>query len=198
MKGLPDRLKEARIAAGFDEATAAATAFGWAAPTYLSHENGSRTPRYTTVEQYARAFRVSTAWLLTGYGKMKGRLVPLVGYVGAGAEVFFVDDHAQGAGLEYIEAPSELAGTAVAVQVRGNSMYPAYKDGDIIFYDEHADDLTALIGRECVVRLRTGETFVKLLSHSSHAGWTLLSHNAPPLVDISIEWAAPVAWVKKA
>ena len=65
------RLRLAREAAGFSGPAAAAAHFRWRAPAYTSHENGWR--GYMKVAaQYARAFRVDEAWLLTGQGKGPG------------------------------------------------------------------------------------------------------------------------------
>jgi hypothetical protein len=66
-----ERLKQARIAAGYETATAAAAAFDWSAVTYRAHEAGGRRLRQDAAEKYARAFRVSAAWLMTGEGSMK-------------------------------------------------------------------------------------------------------------------------------
>jgi hypothetical protein len=60
------RLKAARIAAGFPSAASAATRFGWPYPTYAQHEGGGGVGR--SAARYARAFKVSEAWLLTGTG----------------------------------------------------------------------------------------------------------------------------------
>ena len=60
------RLKAARIAAGFESAQAAARRFGWPYPTYAQHEGGNGVGR--SASHYARAFKVSEAWLLTGTG----------------------------------------------------------------------------------------------------------------------------------
>jgi transcriptional regulator with XRE-family HTH domain len=75
-----DRLKEAREKAGFASASAAAKRFGWKISTYLSHENGQTEeipPK--TARKYAKAFKVSAAWLQHEEGDMrpviaKGRL----------------------------------------------------------------------------------------------------------------------------
>lgn len=60
------RLRRAREKAGYETPTAAAAAFGWAYPTYAGHENGSRGMRPDALMRYAKAFRVSPAWLLDG------------------------------------------------------------------------------------------------------------------------------------
>lgn len=52
-----NRLKEARIAAGFTKSAAqAAAAFGWAQSTYRTHEAGTRTIGRDDAEKYTRAF----------------------------------------------------------------------------------------------------------------------------------------------
>lgn len=127
--------------------------------------------------------------------------VPLVGYVGAGSQVLALDDHHKGAGLEEVEAPPGGASrSTVAVRVRGDSMMPAYMDGDLLYYDtKHDGDFTHLIGRECVVALADGRVFVKRLHRGSQPGrWLLVSHNGTPVEDVEIAWAARVKWVLKA
>lgn len=69
-QSIASRLRKARISAGHKTASEAANAIGVSVPTYLGHENGSRQIRQAPAERYARAFNVSLAWLLTGYGEM--------------------------------------------------------------------------------------------------------------------------------
>jgi hypothetical protein len=66
-----ERLREARIAAGYETAAAAATAMGIRVPTYTHHENG-RNSLSRSGPRYASFFRVSLEWLLTGKGSMRG------------------------------------------------------------------------------------------------------------------------------
>lgn len=131
-------------------------------------------------------------------GNFTHSYVPLVGVVGAGAEVFAIDDHMKGGGLEEVERPQGATDSTVAVKVRGDSMKPAYKDGDLLYYDTQANgDLDHLIGHDCIVRLTNGRTLVKELRRSAGRYW-LFSHNDDPLLDVEIEWAAKVKWVLKA
>lgn len=62
------RLKSARIAVGIESARAAAKRFGWTLSTYAAHENGQNNFDAEVANAYAKAYRVSAAWLLTGEG----------------------------------------------------------------------------------------------------------------------------------
>ncbi len=127
------------------------------------------------------------------------RTVNVVGYIGAGAQINPIDDHAQGAGLEVVESPPGETLSTVAVIVRGDSMYPVYQDGDVIFYArDGVDDEAAYIGRECVVKLVNGPTMLKRVMRGSDRGtFLLLSYNASPLDNVRLEWASPVRWVRR-
>lgn len=65
-----ERLREARLRAGYATATDAARAFGWTPSTYMGHENGSRGLRKEAAQRYARGFGVSWTWLLGGDEEM--------------------------------------------------------------------------------------------------------------------------------
>lgn len=65
-----DRLRRARLEAGYRSGTDAAKAMGAVEATYLGHENGSRgLGRAAT--RYASFYGVSVEWLLTGRGTPK-------------------------------------------------------------------------------------------------------------------------------
>lgn len=68
MAHLSSRLKAAREAAGYKTATTAAEALGVSYSTYASHENGSRGVSRPALTQYAKRFKVTTDWLLSGRG----------------------------------------------------------------------------------------------------------------------------------
>lgn len=125
--------------------------------------------------------------------------VAVVGYVGAGQEVFAHDDHALGAGLEEVEAPEGIGSAPlVAVRVRGESMHPM-RDGWLLFYRrEHQGVAEGCLNRLCVVKLADdGPVLVKELRRGYHAGRYILdSWNAPPLEDVRLDWAAPVLSIR--
>lgn len=93
---MAERLREARLGAGYSTASAAAEAFGWVAPTLISHENGTRGFDVDVALRYGRALKVNAGWLLgldhvqapppgqigaSGQGR---RRIPLLGRVAAG------------------------------------------------------------------------------------------------------------------
>lgn len=131
-------------------------------------------------------------------GDARQRMIPIVGYVGAGAEVFAIDDHAKGAGLDEVECPwTELGPSTVAVRVRGDSMEPAYYHGDLIYYEGTHKDFTHLLGKECVVALSDGRKFVKQLRRTQNGQWYLHSHNSEPILGVDIDWAAKVRLIQR-
>ena len=69
MKSIAKRLEQARIAAGYVDPDSAAKALGIPYPTYRGHENGTSGFRVESAVTYARRFKVSLDWLLTGKGK---------------------------------------------------------------------------------------------------------------------------------
>ena len=125
--------------------------------------------------------------------------VAVVGYVGAGQEIFALDDHALGAGLEEVEAPEGVGrDPMVAVRVRGESMHPL-RDGWLLFYrrDQHGVP-EACLNRLCIVKLADdGPILVKELRRGYREGhFVLSSWNAPPLEDVRLDWAAPVLSIR--
>jgi transcriptional regulator with XRE-family HTH domain len=125
--------------------------------------------------------------------------VPVVGHIGAGEQVLPFDDGATDTGLEHVDAPPGAEPGTVAVVVRGSSMFPAFWDGDVLYYSRDAGfDRQHCLYNECIVKLLDGPIYIKRVMPGSQPGvYTLLSYNAPPLLDVVIEWAAPVQFQDK-
>lgn len=73
METIAERLVKARIDAGFESAADAALALGIAYPTYAGHENGARGIKNELAVRYAKKFKVSLEWLVTGRAQAVGR-----------------------------------------------------------------------------------------------------------------------------
>lgn len=125
--------------------------------------------------------------------------VPLVGYVGAGMKYYGHPETGDWGQIELVQAPPEAGETVVAVRVRGDSMYPVYRDRDLLYFDrEGAAPPEALIGQDCMVQVRGGPAYVKILQRGSSPNlFSLHSYNHETIADVEIEWAAPIAWVKR-
>jgi hypothetical protein len=192
-----DRLQKARRDAGYENAVDAARAYGWGQSTYISHENGTRGLKPDVADRYAKAFRVPAEWLLFGKSKKaaalpadRPRTVPVVGYVGAGAEAHFFGD--QGA-LDDVAAPDGASQDTVAVEIRGESLGALF-DRWLVFYDDvHRPITPDQVGRLCVVGLADGRILIKQIKRSrSGKHYHLLSNTEAPILDVEIEWAAKV------
>lgn len=92
MSSPDERLKDARVAAGYETAKAAAEAMGVPVPTYIQHENGARGLPPARAARYGRFLRVAPEWLLYGRGTSDPVTVepeltglPVLGPIQAGA-----------------------------------------------------------------------------------------------------------------
>lgn len=190
-----ERLRKARREAGYKTAADAARALGIPYPTYANHENASKSGfKSAEGRQYARKFKVSFQWLMTGDGEPRPPgLVPIVGHVGAGAEVFPNDDYPKGRGLDLVDPPPGAPSGCVAVIIRGDSMHP-FEDGWLIFYRRDQEGVPDdCVNRLCVVKVNEGPMLVKkVLRGRSHKLWNLESYNASLRENVRLDWAARV------
>lgn len=170
-----DRLRSLRIDRGYKTARGAAEAFGWPPDSYTQHENGIRVPRRDTAARYARAFRCSLAWLLTGIGDdHREDLSPMIrvaGTIGAGQEIRPDGEFSDQTPAEVISEEAE------AFEVKGDSMLPVARDGDMIFCAMPRSP-RSLLNMECAVELADGRRFFKILRPGSKPGrYSLQSYN---------------------
>lgn len=155
-------------------------------------ETGERRLTHEWMQRLAPALGVKPPELID---EDEGGLVPVVGHVGTGETVHAFDD--PGAVVDRVEAPRDGL-DAHAVIVRGDSMWPRYEDGCLLFF--RATDRVApeSLGRTCVIQVRNGATYVKRLMKGTEPGrYRLVSFKAPDIEDADVLWAAPVLWVKE-
>lgn len=126
--------------------------------------------------------------------------VPIAGYIGAGGLVVFEDIGENIEPDQTVLRPPGISGPLIALMVRGASMLPKYRDGDIIYIQRTHDGLLPeYVGEDCAVRLKTGETYIKQVAYGSREGvFNLLSLNAPEMADVEVEWATPVVFIMPA
>ena len=201
-----ERLKQARIAAGFETASAAADAFSWNRNTYSSNENGNAPFSFRRACEYGRAFGVEGTWL---YGEPEPRkapkappaprrkpeplLVPVIGRVGADAEgaVMFATGQAAG---DLVPVPPGGSTRAVALLVRGHSMRGLADDGGLIYFeDQRTPPSEDMLGHVVVVETDDDEVLVKRLLRGSRRGvFDLESLAGPTRRDVKLRWAAHI------
>lgn len=182
------RLVEARERRGKGDAKATAKFFGWNYNTYSQHERGERGLTKRVADKYAKAYRVSVAWLLHGTGEAQTRQVPIVGNVGAGGQVEYTESLD---GDDTIEAPSDSPPETVAVRIRGESLGPGFNNW-FALYARREDPITEdLLGSLCVVGTEDGRTLIKWVRRGLQ-GFTLISGTGAIEEDVLIAWAAKV------
>jgi len=121
-------------------------------------------------------------------------IVKVVGYVGAGAVIEPDFEQEDPDGLDQIELPFPVPAEMIAFQVRGDSMFPVYKDGAaIIAYRDQKRPLSSFYGEDAIVRTGDGRRLLKTIMRGSSGGVvTLSSFNAPPIEDVSLEWIGEI------
>lgn len=133
--------------------------------------------------------------------KSEPRLVPIVGYVSGGESFVPSGDIEQAAEIEHVmlAIPAE---DQIAVRVRGDSMRPVYRNGDVIIGSRrNRRNLAVIVGKDCIVKTADGEGYVKVVHRGTMPGrFTLRSYN-PAYTDIEnveLEWAAPITHIVRA
>ncbi|NTS30699.1 helix-turn-helix domain-containing protein [Phyllobacterium sp. BT25] len=122
----------------------------------------------------------------------EGTSVPLMGYLGAGAEVEPEYEQVPHEGLEQIEIPFHLPDDMIAFKVRGDSMLPVFKhDSVIVVYRDQKKPLEAFYGEEAAVRTQDGRRFIKTIMRGQ-LGVNLLSWNAAPIEDVVLDWVGEI------
>jgi transcriptional regulator with XRE-family HTH domain len=191
------RLREARIAKGFETAAAAADAFGWNRNTYASNENGNAPFSYRKAKDYASALGVRPEWLYDASGPMLATAEPgfvrIIGNVGANPEGLVLYATGDDAG-DLAPVPPGGTEMAVALRVVGHSMHGVADDGALIYFEDQRTPPTPdMLGHIVVVETDTDEVLVKRLLRGSRAGrFDLESVAGPTRHDARIRWAAHI------
>lgn len=128
-----------------------------------------------------------------------GNSVPLLGFAQAGAGGFF--DPAGfpvGQGWEEVNFPGNDGSSTYALEVSGDSMSPAYRDGDILIVSPSEE---VRRGDRVVVRTLDGEVTAKILHRQNVKTIELHSlnpeHSPRTLQKNEIDWIARILWASQ-
>ena len=121
-------------------------------------------------------------------------LAPIMGRVGAGAVIEPDYEQVPPEGLGDIALPFPIMEETVAFEIVGDSMLPKYESGDVIVvYKDQRHPLSSFYGEEAVVRLKTGERYLKTIERGkSPSVVNLTSFNAKPIVGVKLEWVGEI------
>ncbi len=122
--------------------------------------------------------------------------VPIMGYVGAGAEIDPEYEQVPADGLDQAALPFALPEDMIGFQARGDSMLPKYDDGDVVVVHRDQQRSTeSLIGEEAAVRTEGGHRYLKrIMPGPKPRTFNLESTNARTIVGAAIVWASEI-WV---
>jgi phage repressor protein C with HTH and peptisase S24 domain len=163
---------------------------------------GQRRARWPSTESIAKALAATGTTMETFVGLLQGggavapRGVPLLGFAEAGAGGYFDDGgFPAGEGWDEIAFPAVSDEHAYALEVSGQSMEPAYRDGDVIIVSPAAPIRR---GDRVVVKTRAGEVMAKELKRTTAKSIELKSLNAEhsdrTLAASDVLWIARILW----
>jgi phage repressor protein C with HTH and peptisase S24 domain len=161
--------------------------------------------RWPSTESIAKALAATdTAFdifvtLIEPNGGTAARAVPLLGFAEAGAGGYFDDGgFPAGEGWDEIAFPAVNDEHAYALEVSGQSMEPAYRDGNVILVSPSAPIRR---GDRVVVRTRDGEVMAKELKRKTAKSIELKSLNAQhadrTLAAADVLWIARILWASQ-
>lgn len=138
-----DRLRDLRLSSGLT-LQQVADYVGLQKAAIYKYEHGlTVNPKRSLIEKLATLFQVSPSYLLgindeeeKSDSAIKGVRIPVLGNVAAGIPITAVTDVE-----DYEEIPEKMAnsGTYFALKIKGQSMEPRIKDGDVVIVKQQED-----------------------------------------------------------
>jgi phage repressor protein C with HTH and peptisase S24 domain len=162
-------------------------------------------PRWPSTESVAKILTATGTTvdtfvgLITDAARGATRSVPLIGLAQAGAGGFFDDaGFPVGRGWDEIPFPAIDDEHAYALEISGDSMVPAYRDGDVILVSPGAP---VRRGDRVVVKTRDGEVMAKELRRRTTRTIDLKSlnpdHPDRQLGADDVQWIARIVWASQ-
>ena len=162
-------------------------------------------PRWPSTESVAKSLQATGVTvdifvsLITDRGGAATQAIPLIGLAQAGTGGYFGDGGLPtGKGWDEIGFPAINDENVYALEVSGDSMQPAYRDGTVIVVSPAA---AIRRGDRVVVKLRDGEVMAKELKRRTAKSIELRSLNPPhaerTLAADDVLWIARIMWASQ-
>lgn len=198
MQTIAQRIKAARKHLGENQ-TVFGRRFGVDQSTVSKWEHGAQTPESRALDRLAALEEEATGGdgqtAEPGAGSLF-TLVPVSGEIGAGAKVYDIEGGG-GRNIDFERAPRGF-GAVEALRVRGDSMYPVYRDGDLVFIEDRPAEFPLRRNTEYVIELTDGRRLLKMVEPAPDGRYNLVAYNAPIEPDVEILNAQRVRYVRKA
>lgn len=193
------RLKQARLAAGYESPRDFALAWQFNPTTYYHHENGRRAIKAEVAKRYAQLLKLPAGTLLYGEHLQSAVEVPILGHISAGGKVMLIDSQ-DPFNVTPVRLPD--AEELVGYQIQGDELYPAYRSGDIVFHRKlgqyTGEAMSLLHGMECVVETREGTILLRQVMSQPDGRVTLTGYGVAPMFNVMLLTAAVVEIVQRA
>jgi phage repressor protein C with HTH and peptisase S24 domain len=166
----------------------------------ITPDGRARWPSTESIAKALSATSVSVESFVSLIGESNGaaQAIPLIGFAEAGANGYFDDGGFPiGEGWDEIAFPGVTDERAYALEISGDAMLPAYRDGDVIIVSPAAP---VRRGDRVVVKTGSGEIMVKELKRQTAKQIELKSLNADPERTLTLEdvvWIARVVWASQ-
>jgi phage repressor protein C with HTH and peptisase S24 domain len=162
-------------------------------------------PRWPSTESVAKSLDATGVSLnafialIADTARVATQAVPLIGFAEAGDGGFFDDGgFPVGKGWDEVAFPSVNDAHAYALEISGDSMKPAYRDGDVILVSPAAP---VRRGDRVVVKTVKGEVMVKELKRKTSKTIELQSlnkdHSDRTLSTNDVLWVARIVWASQ-
>ncbi len=151
-------------------------------------------PAVRNVELLAKTLNCPPAYLI-GWDVPTSPEIPVIGYA-SGGEGWIPYDNLDD--ILHIDLNDK---SLISIEVKGDSMSPAYRNGDFLVCNKvDGAGIYETIGRDCVIYTSENESYIKILTKGTNpTTYNLRSYNPtyPDIEDVKVKWAAPVVWVKR-
>ena len=130
-----ERLKQARLDAGYRSSKEFALSHDLKVSTYNLHEAGTRSMGLDVIEYYSALLNLNVSWLITGIGpkhKSQIRSVPIINW----DEVVSYPQHIEFAHKAWASSDIDLSPFSFGLIIDNDAMEPRYPEGTIIIIDK--------------------------------------------------------------